>query len=427
MNEDIAKKENVEDPARSKPGKQGISGGTKGFLVLVLIVLIGAGYVIYQKYFFGRETTDDAQIDGHINPVAAKVSGHVISINVEDNQFVKAGTVIVQIDPKDYQVALARAKADLAAANAAAEAAHTQVPMTTTTTSSQLNLAGAGIEQAESARAGAMKEVETSRARFESAQARVREIQANHTTAAQDLERMKLLIAKDEISKQQYDAAVATAAATQAAIDSAQSSVNEISRAIEVAQARVSQADAKIKEAQANLQATQTGPQQRSISRSNAVTATARVQQAQAALEQAELNLQYTQIKAPIDGIVSQRKVELGQYVQIAQPLVALVPLHNVWVTANYKENQLKEMRPGQKAIISVDAYGGRKYEGHVDSIAAATGARFSLLPPENATGNYVKVVQRIPVKIVIDKDADEAHPLRPGLSVIAIVVTRDK
>jgi membrane fusion protein, multidrug efflux system len=427
MNEDMAKRENVGAPAQSNPEKQRMRGRTKGVLVLVLIVLIGAGFVIYQKYFFGRETTDDAQIDGHINPVAAKVCGHVISINVEDNQFVKAGTLIAQIDPKDYQVALARAKADLAAANAAAEAAHTQVPMTATTTSSQLNLAGAGIEQAESARAAAMKEVETSRARFESARARVREMQANHTKAIQDLERMKLLIAKDEISRQQYDAAVATAAAAQAAQDSAQSGVNEISRTIEVAQARVSQSDAKIKEAQANLQATQTGPQQRAISRSNAVTATARVLQARAALEQAELNLQYTQIKASIDGFVSQRKVELGQYVQIAQPLVSLVPLHNVWVTANYKENQLKEMSPGQKAVISVDAYGGRKYVGHVDSIAAATGARFSLLPPENATGNYVKVVQRIPVKIMIEKDADAAHPLRPGLSVVATVVTRDK
>jgi len=282
--------------------------------------------------------------------------------------------------------------------------------MTTTTTSSQLNLASAGITQAESARAVALKDVETTRARLESAQARVRETQANYTKAIQDLERMKLLIAKDEISKQQYDASVAIAEAAQAARDSARAGVGEISRAIEAAQARVSQAEARIGEAQATLQGTQTAPQQRAISRSNATTALARVQQAQAALEQAELNMQYTDVKAPIDGIVSQRKIELGQYVQIGQPLLALVPLHNVWVTANYKENQLKNMRPGQKATISVDAYGGRKYEGHVDSIAAATGARFSLLPPENATGNYVKVVQRVPVKIVIDKGADDAH-----------------
>jgi membrane fusion protein (multidrug efflux system) len=429
MDQDMKQQENTEGRERIVPQEQTVhrhaKGRTKWIIGLILLALIGASYFVYRNYFAYRETTDDAQIDGHINPVAAKVSGHVVGINVEDNQFVKAGTVVVQIDPKDYRIALERAKADLAAAEASAEAAHTQVPMTTTTTSSQFNVAGAAIEQAESAKAAAIKEVETARARFESAQARVRESQANYTRSVQDLERMKLLIEKDEISKQQYDAAVAMEAAARAAKDSAQAGVNEIAKAIEAAQARVDQADARIKEAQANLEATRTGPQQRAISRSNAMTALARVRQARAALEQAELNLQYTDVKAPIDGIVSQRKVELGQYVQIGQPLLALVPLHNVWVTANYKENQLKDMRPGQEAVISVDAYGGRKYEGHVDSIAAATGARFSLLPPENATGNYVKVVQRVPVKIVIDRGLDDSHPLRPGLSVIATVITR--
>jgi membrane fusion protein, multidrug efflux system len=431
MSQDTTRLKNEVGQERTNPSEQGTDRQTKNrtkwILGLALILLVVAGFFIYQNYFANRESTDDAQIDGHINPVAAKVSGHVVSVNVEDNQFVKAGTVIVRIDPKDYKIALARARADLAAAKASAEVAHTQVPMTATTTSSQLNLAGAGIEQAESAKAAAMKDVETSRARFESAQARVRESQANYTRAVQDLERMKLLIAKDEISKQQYDAAIAIADAAQAARDSAQGGVDENSKAIEAAQARVSQAEARTKEAQANLQATQIGPQQRSISLSNALIALARVQQAQAILEQAELNLQYTDVRAPIDGIVSQRKVELGQYVQIGQPLLALVPLHNVWVTANYKENQLKDMRPGQRAVISVDAYGGRKYEGHIDSIAAATGARFSLLPPENATGNYVKVVQRVPVKIVIDRGVDELHPLRPGLSVVAQVITSDK
>jgi membrane fusion protein, multidrug efflux system len=402
-------------------------GRTKIILGIVLIILVGAGYFIYQTYFAGRESTDDAQIDGHINPIAAKASGHVVSINVQDNQFVKAGTVIVQIEATDYKVAVERARADLSAAEASAEAARTHVPMTSTTTSSQINLAGAGIENAESARSAALKDVDKERARYESAQAHVRESQANYTKAAQDLERMKPLIAKDEISKLQYDAAVAAADAAKAAHDSAQAGVEEISRAIESAQARVSQTEARIKEAQANMQASRTAPQQMSISRSNAQTALARVKQAQTALQQAELNLQYTEVKAPIDGIVSQRKVELGQYVQIGQPLLALVPLHNVWVTANYKENQLKDMQPGQKAVITVDAYGGRKYEGHIDSISAATGARFSLLPPENATGNYVKVVQRVPVKIIIDKGADEAHPLRPGLSVIATVITDGK
>ncbi len=413
----ISAKQEVPRPRRSRTA----------LFLLVPIILAIAGYFIYEKYFANQESTDDAQIDGHINPVASKVSGHVVAINVEDNQFVKAGTVIVQIDPTDYGVALEKAKADLAAAQASAQAAQSQVPMTSTTTASQTSLAGAGVELAERAKAAAIKDVETARAKLESAQSRVQETQANYLKATQDLQRMKLLIEKDEISKQQYDAAVAAADATRASRDSAQSGVEENSRAVDAGQARVAQAEARIKEAQASLQATRTAPQQMAISRSNALTAAARVKQAQAALEQAQLNMEYTQVKAPIDGTVSQRKVELGQYVQVGQPLLALVPLHDVWVTANFKENQLKNMRPGQKAAVTIDAYGGRKYEGHVDSLAAATGARFSLLPPENATGNYVKVVQRVPVKIVIDRGEDTAHPLRPGLSVIATVYTGDE
>jgi membrane fusion protein, multidrug efflux system len=398
----------------------------KLFFILIPVVLLFAGYGIYQKYFAHRETTDDAQIDGHINPVAAKVSGHVVAIRVEDNQQVKADTLVVEIDPTDYKVALERAKADLAAAQSGVQAAQNQVPMTSTTTSSQSNLAAAGVEQAEQAKAVALRDVETFRAKLESSQARVRETEANYTKAMQDLQRMKLLIEKDEVSRQQYDAAVAQADAARASRDSAQAGVEESTRAIATSQARAAQAEARIKEAKASLQATQTAPQQIAISRSNLQTALARVKLAEAVLKQAELNLQYTQVKAPIDGFVSQRKVELGQYVQIGQPLLALVPLHNIWVTANFKENQLKNMRQGQKAVITVDAYGGRKYEGHIDSIAAATGARFSLLPPENATGNYVKVVQRVPVKIVIDRGEDDWHPLRPGLSVIATVYTSE-
>jgi len=416
----------VQDDLRDRGADEAPRHGrsVKVLLVLIPLLLVIAGYFAYQHYFAYRESTDDAQIDGHINPVAAKASGHVVSINVQDNAFVKAGTIVVEIDSTDYRVALERARADLVAAQSTSLAASNQVPMTSTTTSSQTSQAGAGVEQAERAKAVAGKDVEAARAKLESAQARVRETEANYTKAMQDLQRMKMLVEKDEISRQQYDATVAYADAARAARDSARAVVEENSKAIEAGQARVAQADARIQEAKAGLQATRTAPQQMAISRSNAQAAQARVKQAEAALRQAELNLQYTQVKAPIDGIVSQRKVELGQYAQVGQPLLAIVPLHNVWVTANYKENQLRNMRPGQKAFVTVDAYGGRKYEGHVDSIAAATGARFSLLPPENATGNYVKVVQRIPVKIVIDKGLDDLHPLRPGLSVIATVYT---
>jgi membrane fusion protein (multidrug efflux system) len=410
-------------PAVAKPGG-GLRRSKRGLFLLVPIILALAGYVVYERYFAHRESTDNAQIDGHINPIASRVAGHVVAIDVQDNRYVKTGTVMVQIDPKDYQVALEKARADLAAAQASLQAAQSQIPLTSTATSSQTSLAGAGVEQAERARAAAVKDVQTSRAKLQSARSRVRETEATYTKTAQDLERMKLLIAKDEVSNQQYDAAVAAADAARAARDSAQAGVEQYLSEVEAGQARVAQAEARVKEAQANLQSTQTRPQQMAISRSNANMAAAKVKQAQATLEQAELNLQYTQVKAPIDGIVSQRRVELGQYVQIGQPLLALVPLHNVWVTANFKENQLQDMRVGQRANVTVDAYGGRKYEGHVDSIAAATGARFSLLPPENATGNYVKVVQRVPVKIVIDKGLDDSHPLRPGLSVIATVYT---
>jgi len=399
--------------------------GGKGKWIILVVVLVGvAVYFSWRHYFAGRESTDNAQIDGHIHPVAARVFGQIMSINVNDNMFVEEGTLLVEIDPKDYLVALDRAKAELAAAEAAAEAAGMSVPLTSVTTSSQISLADAGIETAEAARDTAVKDVESARARLELIQAQARQALAARVKADQDLERMKILVAKDEVSRQQYDSAVAASDAARAAHEAAEAGIAEVSRTIEAAGGRVQQAEARIKEARANQRATQTAPEQMAISRANAQAAQARIKLAKAALEQAELNLSYTRIKAPIDGFVSQRKAETGQMAQVGQPLLSLVPLRNIWVTANYKENQLENMQPGQKAVITVDAYGGREFKGHVDSIAAATGARFSLLPPENATGNYVKVVQRVPVKIVIDDEIDVAYPLRPGLSVIATVYT---
>jgi len=399
--------------------------GGKGKWVLIAAVLIGViVYFGWRQYFAGRESTDNAQIDGHIHPIAARVFGQITSINVKDNMFVKEGTLLVEIDPKDYRVALDRAGAELAAAVAAAEAAGIHVPLTSVATSSQISLADAGIETAEATRDTALKDVETARARIELIEAQARQALASRVKADQDLERMRLLVAKDEVSRQQYDAAVAAADAARAAYEAAEAGIAEVSRTIEAARGRVQQAEARIKEAVANQRATQTAPQQMAISRANVTAAQARVKLAEAAREQAELNLSYTQVKAPVDGFVSQRKVETGQMVQAGQPLLSIVPLHSIWVTANYKENQLENMQPGQKAVITVDAYGGRKFTGYVDSIAAATGARFSLLPPENATGNFVKVVQRVPVKIVIDDEIDMEYPLRPGLSVISTVYT---
>ena len=401
-----------------------VSGG-KGKWIPVVIVLIGvACYFGIRQYSAGRESTDDAKIDGHIHPVAARVAGQIASISVNDNMFVKEGTLLVEIDPGDYRVALDKAGAELAAAVAAAEAARINVPLTSVATSSQVSLADAGIENAEAARDTAEKDVEAARARIGLIEAQSRQALAARVKADQDLERMRMLVARDEISRQQYDSAVAASDAAHAAYEAAEAGIAEVLRTIESAKGRVQQAEARVKEAIAGRNATQTAPQQMAISRANTAAAEARVILAEAVLEQAELNLSYTRVYAPIDGFVSQRRTEIGQMVQVGQPLLSIVPLHNVWVTANYKENQLENVQPGQRAVITVDAYGGRKFTGHVDSIAAATGARFSLLPPENATGNFVKVVQRVPVKIVIDDEIDTEHPLRPGLSVIATVYT---
>ena len=397
----------------------------KGKWILIAVVLICiAVYFGWRQYFAGYESTDNAQIDGHIHPIAARVFGQIASINVEDNMFVKEGTLLVEIDPEDYLVAVDRAEAELAAAQAAAEAAGMTVPMTSVTTSSQISLADAGIETAEAARDTAVKDVEAARARLELIEAQSRQALASRVKADQDLDRMRLLVAKDEVSRQQYDSAIAASDAAHAAHEAAEAGIVEVSRSIEAAVGRARQAEAHIKEARANQSASRTAPEQMGISRANMQAAQARIKLAEAALEQATLNLSYTRVVAPIDGFVSQRKVETGQMAQVGQPLLSIVPLHNIWVTANYKENQLENMQPGQKAVITVDAYGGRKFTGRVDSIAAATGARFSLLPPENATGNYVKVVQRVPVKIIIDDEIDAAYPLRPGLSVISTVYT---
>ena len=399
--------------------------GGKAKLIPILIVLIGvAVYLGWRHYYVGRESTDNAQIDGHIHPIASKVFGQIVSISVNDNMFVKEGTTLIEIDTKDYRIALDRAKAELAAAVAAAEAAVLNVPLTSVATSSQSSLADAGIETAEAARDTAAKDAETARARLELIEAQTRQARAARVKAEQDLERMRLLVAKDEVSRQQYDSAVAAADAARAAHEAAEAGIAEVLRGIEAALGRVRQAESRIKESRASQRATQTAQEQMAISRANAQAAQARVKLAEAALEQAEMNLSYTQVKAPIDGFVSQRKAETGQMVQAGQSLLAIVPLQNIWVTANYKESQLENMRPGQKAVITVDAYGGRKFTGRVDSIAAATGARFSLLPPENASGNYVKVVQRVPVKIVIDDKIDMDYPLRPGLSVSSTVYT---
>jgi membrane fusion protein (multidrug efflux system) len=390
-----------------------------------VVILAVIGIAAWLWITAGRESTDDAQVDAHVTPVAARVGGSIVRVLVIDNQQVDQGAVLVEIDPRDYQVALDKAKADVADAEAAAVAATSNVPVMSAQTTGGVTAAKGGVDSAQSGVTAAEREVDVARARLVTAQAKQREVEANATKTARDVERLRGLLAKDEVSQQQFDAAVAAADNQKAAVDSARSQVAEAQAGIPVAESRLAQAKAAEQRARAEWQTAQSGPEQVASTRAHAASAEAHVQQVKAAVAQAELNLEYTTVKAPAKGIVSRKSVEPGQLVQAGQPLMALIPLDNIWVTANFKETQLTNMKPGQRATVTVDAYGGREFTGHVDSIAAATGARFSLLPPENATGNYVKVVQRVPVKIVLDGGQDAEHLLRPGMSVTPTVYTK--
>ena len=373
------------------------------FLVIAL-VLVAIAIPLY-RYLESYESTDDAEIDGYIYPVSSRVAGYVVRVTVDDNQLVQAGTVLAQLDPKDYNVAVANAKATLANLKSSSEAARIGVPLTSVNTSSQLSSAQADVANANAALAGAQ-------AQFETAQATLRQAEANDLKAQDDVSRYKPLAAKDEIPQQIYTQAVDSQKATAAAVEAARSSAAAAEQAVTGARSRVTQA-------QAALHYAETWPQQVSVQRSRAEAAQAQAEQAQAALEQAQLNLQYTTVVAPVSGLVGQRTVQPGQNVSPGQQMMTIVPLdsQNIWVTADFKETQLTTMRPGQPVKITVDTY-GRDYAGHVLNIGGATGARYSLLPPENATGNYVKVVQRIPVKIVFENGQDPNHLLRPGMSV---------
>jgi len=389
--------------------------------VAVLVVIAATIWLLSR----GHESTDDAQIDGHITQIAARVGGPIVKVAVDNNDKVDSGAVLVQIDPRDYQVALERARAELADAEAQAAAARTGVPIAQVETRSGVSTASGGVQEAEAGVGSAEQQIQAAQANLVAAQARQREREATATKAARDVERLRGLVQKDEISQQQFDAAVAAADAAKANVDAAKSDVTAAQASIAVAQQKAAQARATAAQARASLATAQTAPQQLQVTQARAAAADARVKQMQAALAQAELNLQYTTVKAPTAGVVSRKTIEAGQVVQAGQPLLALVALQDVWVTANFKETQLKDMRAGQRAVVEVDALGGKEFNGHVDSIAAATGAKFSLLPPENATGNYVKVVQRVPVKIVFDPGQDPNRLLRPGMSVTPTVYVK--
>jgi len=367
------------------------------------VVILAVGALLWWLHARQYEDTDDAQVDGHIAQIGSRVGGYITAVHVEDNQEVQPEQVLVEIDPRDYQVALARAQADYADSQAQAAAANYSVPITSINTQSQTAAAHADVNNAQAALDASQKNLDAAKAKEQAAI-------ANNNKAQADVQRYKPLVERDVISKQQYDAAVATAQSAAAEVQSAHDNVI-------AAQAGITQAQAKLAQSQANLRSASTGPRQVNVTEARANSAQSTAAKNKAALEQAQLNLQYTKITAPVHGIVGHRTAEVGQYVQPGQALMSLVDIDDVWITANFKETQLKNMKPGQPVDIKVDAT-GRDYHGKVHAIGGASGARFSLFPPENATGNYVKVVQRIPVRIVLDPDQNKDHLLRPGMSV---------
>ncbi len=386
--------------ATPKSGR--LNGKKKRVLFAVIAILVISAIAIW-SYNSRFASTDDAQVEGYLHPISARVAGYVTKVTVDDTQYVEKGTVLVQLDPTDYQVAVELAKAHLAQAQAQASAALGGVPITSVSTLSQVHSAEAGVQGAQAGILAAEKQ-------FQEAEARLTQAEANNVKIQDDLERYRQLIGKHEISRQQYDRAVAASKSSAAAVAETQAGVA-------AADQQVTQARSRMQDAEAELRSAHTRPEQIQVTRAKAQAAVAAVEEAEAELHRAELNLQYTTIVAPAEGIVGKRTAVTGQNVAPGQTLMTIVPTRDIWVTANFKETELKGMRAGESVRIHVDAT-DRNYSGKIQGIAGATGVQFSLLPPENATGNYVKVVQRVPVRIVFNPGQDPNHLLRVGLSV---------
>ena len=387
------------------------TNGSRKFVIIgiVLLLVVGAIFFYWRSTF--TEDTDDAQVDGNLYQISSRVSGQVVKVYVDDNQTVQAGQLLAEIDPTDYQVALDQALANLASAQAEFAQATVNVPITQVNVGTVVSTTASDVKGSTDLIAQAEKQVEA-------ASARVDEAKANAQKAQADVDRYKPLVEKDVISKQQYDAAVAAAAASKAAVAEAEASVLAQQNAVSSARQRLAEAEAQ------SSQSVKNGPDQVRVQQSRAAAAQATIQQAQARVDQARLNLGYTRITAPVAGIVNKKNVEVGANLAAGQDLMTIIPLTDLWVTANFKETQLTHMRAGQKVTIKVDAYGGRKFSGSVTQVGGATGSMLSLFPPENATGNYVKVVQRIPVRIDFTnlQQEDGDYVLRPGLSVTPVV-----
>jgi membrane fusion protein (multidrug efflux system) len=393
-------------PAASEPLPPPASSNRRFVVIgVILLLVIGAVFFYWRSTF--TEDTDDAQVDGNLYQVSSRITGHVIKVYVDDNQTVKVGDPLAEIDPTDYQVALDQAEADLANAQAQYTQASTNVPITSTTVGTTVSTTASDVRGSAESVAQAQKQVEA-------AEARVAEAQANMQKAQDDVDRYTPLVQKDVISKQQYDTAVQALAGAKASVVEAEANVLASQNAVSNAQARLAQSQAQ------SQQSVRNGPGQIRVEQSRAAAAEASVKQAQARVEQAKLNLSYTHITAPTSGIVNKKNVEVGVNLSVGQDLMTIIPLTDLWVTANFKETQLQRMHACQAVTLKVDAYGGRKFSGRVTQIGGATGSMLSLFPPENATGNYVKVVQRIPVRIDFNNIAQEDgdYVLRPGLSV---------
>jgi len=411
---------------------------------LLLAIFFGGRYWLYAR---SHETTDDAFVDGHIVQVSPKVSGYVTKVYVSDNQTVKAGDLVAELDGRDLEAKLDQAKAALNAGLAQQKQAETQVTLTRVSTRANVRQAAAGVQQARAnergARAGAASErsrttqagagISAAESNVQQARAQLAAAEAEAARANADVPRYQTLFEKDEVSRQRLDQAIAAARTADAQVNAARERVAALeaqtseARAATSAQAstaqraqtQVSAAQAQINEALGRLSQANTAPQQVAVSQAQAASAGANIQQLQAAVDQAELELSYAKIYAPETGRVTRKAVEVGALVQVGQPLMAVVP-GDVWVTANFKESQIGNIKPGQGVDVTVDAYPDKVFKAHVDSIQAGTGSRFSLIPPENATGSYVKVVQRVPVKIVFEQNQiDSQHQLAPGMSAV--------
>jgi membrane fusion protein (multidrug efflux system) len=389
----------------SKSAPDRTRGRGRALLIVLFVGLaLAAGGTFYWFYAQSYESTDDAQVDGHLNGISSRIAGTVTTVCVDENQFVKAGQLVAEIDPRDYDVALTQAKAEVAQKQAQIRVENPNVSITEVSSQTDILTAQADVATADAAVAWAERD-------FLANQGRLREAEANNARAQLDLARYKDLVAKDEVPRMTYDQALASANAQAAGVDSARA-------AVEASQKLVDQRRAQLAQSQSRLgEASRTAPERLEISRANVAAKEADVQVARARQEQAQLNVSYTKLFAPVSGVVTKRSVEVGNHVQPGQQLYLVAQLDDLWVTANFKETQLRHIRPGQRVNIWVDAY-KETLKGYVEAMPGATGTITSLLPPENASGNYVKVVQRLPVRIRFDKNQSGLDRLRPGMSV---------